>query len=896
MIKSMLGAASLLAISLAAGAASPTSDLNDLHQRQFRYARAMMQLNQLEGFEHGPSINGLLDLERDAKAKRAGERWHDPADMRAQSIDAFAKAVEHVATSQRAKRTMSRQWQIDEPYPSHWSVSGNEAAAADCARAIEHPLGQPLRIEMNRDGVAWLRVVAPGKGYWAFDTLVSEFDTKLSVYRDCRDIGSEAKQVSDDTVGLGSIVGLNADAAGQTFLIKLERKGGVGSLAIAKSVLAQSISGTVRRAVDNALVSYGHVTAFRSDGSYTYSDDYIGSNGQFTIPIYDLGSYYVRATEISPNVTSVPEIYPSAVCASVYSMAQTFCSGTMSIVTVSDGQAVSGIDFMLDLATMLSGVVTDASTGEPVPDADVRIFASDDVGEYETRRTLYTDNFGRFRISSLPAGAWRAEFNHSRYALERWNGFKCSGASCPQGSGDTFTTTPQNATVLDPKLTPRNYLRFRVMVGSEAAEIASVTLFNQNGVVVAGGTTGQEPGFVDAGPLAPGSYRAAVSSNTGFTQMFGGPQCAHDCYDERFAGTLIDVPTTPGRIDVNLQEKPSLTVQVVRHNGGAPIAGAMVVLLGNGTYGNYGYSDSAGLVRIPNVDSGTYFVHVIANGFVDELFDDIACEDPDPLVNCAVATPMVFSNASPLERTISVALSPSAVMTGRFSSRDPVSQQVIGSATLYRLGSDGATLSSHSVYSDSGNYSLTDVPAQSQRWGISTYVYFPQIFDGVDCYSNTNYVNFQNCPYASGTLVTNANGTTRSGVDFRLMPKQARIVRVLDATSNAPLQGVVIDQWSPDKVWQASYVTGLDGLAYVRSRGVAVNSIYASYVSTDNFSEYLNEVYDNIACVGGASAYLGNCSMQLAALVPISDTSGAHFAPLEIKLLRDLVFRANFDE
>ncbi len=65
-----------------------------------------------------------------------------------------------------------------------------------------------------------------------FAQLVSEFDTKLSVYRDCRDIGAESKQISDDTVGLGSIVGLDAKTAGQTFLIKLERKGGVGSLAV----------------------------------------------------------------------------------------------------------------------------------------------------------------------------------------------------------------------------------------------------------------------------------------------------------------------------------------------------------------------------------------------------------------------------------------------------------------------------------------------------------------------------------------------------------------------------------------------------------------------------------------------------------------------------------------
>ena len=317
MFKTLLRASLLLA-PVVAQAAAPAVDIDELHQRQFRYARAMMQLNQIEGFERGPSIDALLQQEREAKAKRAQEHRRDPADLRAQSMDEFAKAVEQVASDQRAKRTVSRQWQIDEPYPSHWSVSGNEAAAADCARAIEHPLGQPLRIEMNRDGVAWLRVTAPGKGYWAFDTLVSEFDTKLSVYRDCRDIGAEAKQISDDTVGLGAIVGLDAKAAGQTFLIKLERKGGVGSLAIAKSVLAGSISGRVRAAETGAGIRYAVVSFFRSDGANQASLT-TNEEGVYSATLYEPGNYYLRARgPDSPYGTTGTEAgysagaYPSA--------------------------------------------------------------------------------------------------------------------------------------------------------------------------------------------------------------------------------------------------------------------------------------------------------------------------------------------------------------------------------------------------------------------------------------------------------------------------------------------------------------------------------------------------------------------------------------------------------
>ena len=293
MFKSLLRASLLLAPAVTAIAATPSADLDELHQRQFRYARAMMQLNQIEGFERGPSIDALLRQEREAKAKRAEQGWRAAADARTQLMDAFAQAVERVATEQRAKRTMSRQWRIDEPYPSHWSVSGNETAAADCARAIEHPLGQPLRIEMIRGGVAWVRVVAPKKGHWAYDTVISEFDTKLSVYRDCRDTGGDPVRESDDALGLGSAVGLDAEAEGQTWMIKIEHKGGLGSVAIAKGVPAGTVSGRVTRASDGTPIPGVYVRS-TSEGTGGVWSGYTNAQGNYQLEVMEDGEFYLE--------------------------------------------------------------------------------------------------------------------------------------------------------------------------------------------------------------------------------------------------------------------------------------------------------------------------------------------------------------------------------------------------------------------------------------------------------------------------------------------------------------------------------------------------------------------------------------------------------------------------
>ena len=111
----------------------------------------------------------------------------------------------------------------------------------------------------------------------------------------------------------------------------------------------------------------------------------------------------------------------------------------------------------------------------------------------------------------------------------------------------------------------------------------------------------------------------------------------------------------------------------------------------------------------------------------------------------------------------------------------------IGSATLHRLGADGASQSMDVVYPTSGNYLVTDVPSGDHRWAMSTSQHHPQIFDGVDCPRNGSYVQFQNCSFANGAWVTTVDGSVREDVDFKLVPERARLVRVLDAISNAPL-------------------------------------------------------------------------------------------------------------
>jgi hypothetical protein len=897
MFKALLRASLLLAPVVAAQAAPPAADLDELHQRQFRYARTMMQLNQLEGFERGPSIDALLEREREAKAKRAEERWRDPGDLRAQSMDAFAEAIERVASDQRAKRTMSRQWQIDEPYPSHWSVSGNEAAAADCARAIEHPLGQPLRIEMNSDGIAWLRLVAPGKGYWAFDTLVSEFDTKLSVYRDCRDIDSAAKQISDDTIGLGSIVGLDAKTAGQTFLIKLERKGGVGSLAIAKSVLAGSISGRVTRASDGAAAQDIRVYAISVGLGYVSASDANGQ-GEYHLTVYNAGSYYVRAQSRWWDATSVdvPTIYPGAACASTNAVSTQYCDGPMDALVLADDTMVEGINIVLGTSAMLYGLVVDELTAMPISGARVMVVAADDAAEQETWRAVDTDGAGRYRVGGLPARGWRIEFSHPQYASERWEDVPCSSATLCEPATGSVVVTSEGATYSSiVRLQAQPHFNVRISVGGVPASGARVSLYSIDGDYIDSfAPISGSAGLVRVGPLVPGVYRAVASGQGSFRKVLGGLNCEGYCNEEILSGDIIVVSDSPSAFEVDLKPLPILEGRLASSVDGSGIAGASIVLAGGGGAWQTAITNSEGRYRFAAVEPEIRVLHFKAPGFQDEVHDNVVCEGSYSVELCPGATIMAFNLASPPTQVVNATLIPSGRLSGRIKSLAGPSYGTNG--YLVQLSQSGQRLAEHAISPSNGRYEFLDVPQGAYYWAYQSGNFYRQIFRGVNCGKYFD-ASWSNCNLAAAQTITLGSGQAQTGVDFDLLPVGARLVQVADDASGGPIAGVAIDRWDAQGNWIGAALTDEFGRAPAfGSDASGPTAYYAIKLSTDSSGRYIDEVYDDQPCPVGTSVYRGGCSLAGAWTVPISDGGSTPFPPLVIRLRSaDPVFASGFE-
>ena len=124
--------------------------------------------------------------------------------------------------------------------------------------------------------------------------------------------------------------------------------------------LGGQISGTLRRA-DSTAVAHRQVSVFNAATSTirTVSAD---ATGHYTVTGLPGGGYYVATVGPSGDSSGVvDEVYPNVPC---FPGACRIASGTP--VTVTAGGTTSGIDFSLDSAGVISGRVTDPSTGAAV--------------------------------------------------------------------------------------------------------------------------------------------------------------------------------------------------------------------------------------------------------------------------------------------------------------------------------------------------------------------------------------------------------------------------------------------------------------------------------------------------------------------------------------------------
>jgi hypothetical protein len=907
MFRPLLAVVALSGVFAAPAQAESNAVAREASLAQLQMAHLLRAMNEPMAAKRAGRSVDALDARIDELQRLAN---HAASDARAAKLGAAISLVEAVQRLQNnpAKRAaLPREFQIVEDHPTHWRTAPMGDDLAACRRAVDHPLEQPLRISLSEPGTVWLRIAAPAPGTWAFDTFISEFDTRLSLYRDCRDIDQAPIESSDDALGMGSVVGFKAKTAGETRIVKLERIGGDGDLVVAKAVTAIMISGRVTRADTGQPVS-GLYVAARHESNGGASNDATDSEGRYSIYYYYEGNYRLRTGrdyyyEAHPAADLVDMAWPNGPCLDRNINYLASCVGDIDTIELTHGEQATGVDFVLPKGATITGRVTSDLDGAPLEDVAVLLRLESSIHGNQTVQTVDTDASGRFRFFGVAPFEWRIQYHHLTHVRERWNDVLCgsplASLECSLESGDTLAVEGDLSYRADASLTPLQVVP--VSLRAEGQPVAGVvSVYTSNGLLFKNEYTNAS-GVTYVGPLPAGEYRLVAQANGYLGRVIGGASCYQDCLAQLFTGSIVVAPAAAGTLLIaDLESFPSLSGTVTAAADAAPISDASVIAyrLGNAYPVATATTDVNGDYTLDGLPPASYFVHARAASFVDELYPDVSCESDRPLSQCT-AQPLTFSLGE-APQDVDFALDEAGRVQGRVRAHASGQTEIAlpTQVTLVRVSPLGATADTNYLQPLAGGYyGHSDVQMGTHQFVMRASGFRSQLYAGVDC-SGFDYQTLLDCPWVAGTPLTWASATTHAGVNFVLTSNYSRVVRVRDADTLAPLSGVNVDEWSTDGTWRSSGITNAQGIAQVRLINPDPNqpATWYALVTTDNSLGYLDQVHADLECAPGTSAYAGTCALAGATAVQVFDPSNAPNPQIEI-LLRsaDPLFKSDFE-
>ncbi|NCO69220.1 MAG: carboxypeptidase regulatory-like domain-containing protein, partial [Acidobacteria bacterium] len=156
------------------------------------------------------------------------------------------------------------------------------------------------------------------------------------------------------------------------------------------------------------------------DGAGNYLTASNGSpNGTFTFSGLTPGTYFVKTADWSGPSGFVDELYNDIPCDG----GCVITSGTPIVVT--DGATTTGIDFALQRHGRITGRVTDAQLGLPLPNHYVELY--DSSGAFVSNAGL--DAAGNYSTWYLPAGTYyvltQSYLDGDPWVDQLWQGHEC---------------------------------------------------------------------------------------------------------------------------------------------------------------------------------------------------------------------------------------------------------------------------------------------------------------------------------------------------------------------------------------------------------------------------------------------------------------------------------------
>jgi hypothetical protein len=593
------------------------------------------------------------------------------------------------------------------------------------------------------------------------------------------------------------------------------------------------ISGTVTDLATSLPLAYGHVEVFDSSGSEV-TRAYTDGSGHYTTSSVAPGTYYARATEQG----SLDELYDDIPCHRGWC---TVTDGTP--ITVAAGTPTTGIDFALTRGGSVSGTVTDAATGLPLADALVSIWDSTGLGLPAS--DARTDSSGAYTtVQPLTSGTYYATAATGGYVTEVYDDIPSPGR-CTVISGTPIgVTAGVTTTGIDFALAAGGGIGGTVRDAGTGLPLAGVWVYvsDSAGCSVASARTDTSGVYTTDLRLPSGTYFARTGNRLGYLdELYDGIACP-TCTVTTGTPISVTAGATTSGIDFGLMARGRIAGTVRDTATGLPLPGVRVAIYYSaGYFAAYAYSRETGAWATDvSLLPGTYYARTDDTpGYVDELYDDVACPDD----TCPVTTGQPIGVTAAATTTgIDFALGRGGQIGGTVKDASTGLPLSYVDVRIYNAsGSHVATTFTNAlgVYTSAGRHGLVSGTYYVRTSNSLGYV--DELHAGIPCPG-------ESCPVTVGTPVLVSAGATTGGIDFALSSGGRISSVVRDAATGQSLEGVEVSIHDAGGHRLTSGSTDSSGV--YTSDAALVSGTY--YARTSNALGYSDELYDDVPCPGGA--------------------------------------------
>jgi len=560
-----------------------------------------------------------------------------------------------------------------------------------------------------------------------------------------------------------------------------------------------SIAGSVTSLASGTPVAGVRVAVWAANG-WPVTSAWSGDDGAYVTTLaLPTGTYYLDA---SGTVDYLRQIYRGMSCGLA---CPPITAGTP--VTVTQGAATTGVDFPLAASGVVTGTVTDAVSGLPLPYVTVSI--SSPNGSSALANTNVSGVFTT--TTPLSAGTYYAvAYGPEGYDSQVYRGIDCA-PSCPAVTTGTAFTVNLGATTagIDFALKGSAVITGRVTARATGLPLqgATINITNANGVGVGASlTTGADGQYRSYIYLAPGSYYVTATAPTGsglLNQIYQGVDCSGPCPSATAAGTPITVARNQTRsgIDFALGGGAVIAGTVTRSESGEPINGiGVAVYTANGSVVATGSTNATGLYQTTALPPGTYYLAVGAiPGYLARWYGggDCGLECVPPVSGTAISV------TAGTTAGVDIALFKSGVIAGTVTSA--ATGEPLAGVSVWIYSSAGSLLGQ--VSTNAGGQYTSNLALTSGSYyavALGADLHLAQLYGGTTC--------GRGCPPATtGAAIAVTRGQTTAGIDFHLLRGGAISGRVTAATGGQPLAGVELRIFTATDwiTWTATDANGM---------------------------------------------------------------------------------------